>query len=116
FDTGTADDGWWIDAIQLTGALTTPAAPLVETGAVPFNKNNTALQCPTTSDARCNQAAGGDNGIVVNVALHDDDGDGIITQGESILLDASQTTNPGGCVDGALQFKFTKDPGAVLLQ
>jgi hypothetical protein len=105
FDIGTRDDGWWIDSIQITGAVTTPIAPAVETTSIPLTS-----QCPATAAAKCNEALG-TNGFTVDFRINDADGDGVIVVGESLLLDASQTANPGGCADGVAQFRFSKVDG-----
>src|SRR5262249_14001748 len=55
-------------------------------------------------------------GFSISFVVHDTNGDGVVEVGEGILLDASQTQNPGRCVDGVPQYRFSKDPGAVLLQ
>ena len=41
--------------------------------------------------------------------VKDTDANGVISLGEQILLDASQSTNPGGCADGVTQFRFAKN-------
>jgi hypothetical protein len=116
FDIATADDGWWVDDIQLTGAITAPVNPIVETASIPL-----VNQCPTTSDARCNQSVLStcptnttfSNGFCVSFTVDDTDQNGVISQGEEILLDASQTSNPGGCADGVPQFRFAKNGGTI---
>jgi hypothetical protein len=115
FDIATADDGWWVDSIRLTGAITAPAAPVLEPTTIPLT-----TQCPASAAANCDETKGlpgsGQPGFVVNFSVRDSDGDGTVVNGENIILDASQTLNPGGCADGVPQFKFSKDPGAVTLQ
>ncbi len=105
FDIGTADDGWWVDGIQLTGAITTPASPVLEPTTIPLT-----IQCPASAAANCDQSLGS-NGFTVNFTLDDTDGDGVISPGEEITLDASQTLNPGGCADGVPQFRFSRING-----
>ena len=97
WDVGTHDDGWWIDSIQLTGAIVSPVTPLVEPDVITL-----AGWCPTT--VMCTPATNGGFDIVFTIT--DADGDGVVVSGETLLLDASQTVNTGGCVDGAAQFKF----------
>ena len=49
---------------------------------------------------------GTNGGFNVVFTITDADGDGVVVSGESLLLDASQTVNTGGCADGVAQFKF----------
>jgi hypothetical protein len=100
FDLGSYDDGWWLDEIQITGAITTPINPIVDPTSIPLT-----TQCPASAADNCNQALG-TIGFGIDFRLSDTDNDGSISPGEEILLDASQTTNPGGCADGVPQFRF----------
>jgi hypothetical protein len=100
FNLGSGDDGWWVDSIRLTGAVTTPAAPIVEVTTIPLT-----TQCPATAAANCNEAAGS-SGFNVSFTLAESNPDGVIVAGELITLDASQTLNPGGCADGVPQYRF----------
>ena len=105
FDLGFNDDGWWIDAVQITGAVQTPFVPLLEPTTLPL-----ASQCPAiNSPANCNEALGVSNGINPLLVLTDSDGDGALAPGEAFRLDALGTDNPGGCKNGILQFQFSKD-------
>jgi hypothetical protein len=99
------DDGWWIDSIQLTGAVTAPVAPELETTVIPLSN-----QCPAAAGDNCDQSRG-NSGFSVDFRITDADGDGVVVTGESLLLDATQTVNPGGCADGAPQFRFTRVDG-----
>jgi hypothetical protein len=107
FDLATSDDGWWIDEIQITGAITTPVNPVVDPTTIPLT-----TQCPSTEDANCDQTQG-TNGFNIIFTISDTDQDTAIAPGEEILLDASQTTNPGGCADGVPQFQFSRMNGAT---
>lgn len=105
FDVGLSDDGWWIDSIEITGAVQTPFTPLLEPTTLPL-----ASQCPAiNSPANCNEALGTSNGITPLLALIDSDGDGALAPGEKFRLDALGTDNPGGCKNGILQFQFLKN-------
>jgi subtilase family protein/thrombospondin type 3 repeat protein len=105
FDVGFRDDGWWIDAIQITGAVQTPFVPLVEPTTLPLGS-----QCPAiNSPANCNEAVGTSFGINPLLVLIDSDGDGALAPGETFRLDALGTDNPGGCKNGILQFQFSRD-------
>jgi hypothetical protein len=100
FDIASSDDGWWLDEIQVTGAITTPIAPILDPTSIPLS-----TQCPASAAANCNQALG-NSGFNIDFKLSDTDNDGDVSPGEEILLDASQTTNPGGCANGVPQFQF----------
>jgi hypothetical protein len=105
FDVGLNDDGWWIDAIEITGAVTSPFSPVLETTTLPLGS-----QCPAVSSPdNCNESLGASNGINPLLVLIDDDGDGALTPGEKFRLDALGTDNPGGCKNGILQFQFLRN-------
>jgi hypothetical protein len=108
FDIGTHDDGWWVDAIRITGAIASPVTAIPDTTTIPLTG-----QCPATEADRCDESQG-DGGFDVVFTLRDSDGDGGVVPGESLLLDASQTGNPGGCADGVPQYRFTRAPGDLL--
>jgi hypothetical protein len=109
FDLASSDDGWWIDEIQITGAITTQITPIVDPTTIPLT-----TQCPVTSDANCDQTKGASgNGFSISFTIDDNDQDGTIAPGEEILLDASQTANPGGCADGVPQFQFSRLNGVT---
>jgi hypothetical protein len=105
FDVGFNDDGWWIDAIEITGAITAQFSPVLEPTSLALGS-----QCPAiSSPANCNEALGVSNGITPKLVLLDSDGDGALVPGEAFRLDALGTDNPGGCKSGILQFQFSKD-------
>jgi subtilase family protein/thrombospondin type 3 repeat protein len=105
FDVGFNDDGWWIDAVQITGAVQTPFVPIVETTTLPL-----ASQCPAiNSPLNCNESLGVSNGINPLLVMIDSDGDGALAPGEKFRLDALHTDNPGGCKNGILQFEFSRN-------
>ncbi|HEU5181946.1 MAG TPA: thrombospondin type 3 repeat-containing protein [Candidatus Polarisedimenticolia bacterium] len=105
FDVGLNDDGWWIDGVQITGAITSQFSPVLEPTSLPLGS-----QCPAlNSPANCNEALGTSNGITPKLVLIDSDGDGALVPGEAFRLDALGTDNPGGCKSGILQFQFLKD-------
>jgi hypothetical protein len=103
----TADDGWWLDDIVLTGAVTQQVTPQIDT------KPRTGT-CPSDP---CNEVLG-DHGTAAAFAVTDRGGapiDGVtrVAQaGEAIRLDASASTLPGGCANGHAEYQFLKD-GAV---
>jgi hypothetical protein len=97
------DDGWWVDDIRITGAITAQATPLADTGPIP------ASTCPATPGDSCNQSAG-DGGYSVAVAVRDTgNGNGIFEKGEVVEFDATGTTNPGGCANGITLYEFRKN-------
>ena len=109
FDVGFNDDGWWIDAVQITGAVQTPFVPLLEPTTLPL-----AGQCPAiNSPDNCDETQGVTNGVTPLLVLSDSDGDGALAPGEKFRLDALGTDNPGGCKNGILQFQFLRDDVAV---
>jgi hypothetical protein len=107
FDIATSDDGWWLDEVQVTGAITTQVNPIVDLTTIPLT-----AQCPTAVGSQCNQALG-TNGFNVVFTEDEADQDANPSPGEEILLDASQTTNPGGCADGVPQYQFSKLNGVT---
>jgi hypothetical protein len=96
------DDGWWIDDIRITGAITTQITPSPDT------KTPLAGTCPAT----CN-AGVGDGGTAPAIVIHDANADGIYEIGEALTIDGSASTLPGGCVGGVAQFRFERD-GALI--
>ncbi len=93
------DEGWWIDSINLTGAIQAQFTPSVD------SKPPQAGACPVKG---CDTTKG-DNGFTVATTLTDESGDGIIVAGEKITFSAGGTTNPGGCVNGGAQFRIFRD-------
>lgn len=93
-----SDDGWWIDNINVTGAIEEQITPEPDTKAA------SAGICPVT----CNPGVG-DGGTSPVIALIEANGDGIIERGERLTVDASGSSLPGGCVDGVAQFRFERD-------
>jgi hypothetical protein len=79
FDIGTAHDGWWIDEVQVTGAITTQVSPILDTTTIPLT-----TQCPVGPGAECNQALG-TNGFNLDFRLSDADNDGSISAGRANL-------------------------------
>jgi len=96
------DDGWWIDDLKITGAITQP------TRLDPDTKPPLGGACPTA----CNPAVG-DGGTTPALAISDDNQDGVIERGERIRIDAAASTLPGGCAGGVAQFRFERD-GAII--
>ncbi|MBI1951138.1 MAG: hypothetical protein HYS34_07225, partial [Acidobacteria bacterium] len=96
------EDGWWVDDISITGAITTQASPVPDPDTPP------ASTCPGSPAGRCDPLVN-DKGFVVSLTVADANGNGVYEKGETAELSASGTTNPGGCVDGEVQFQFRKN-------
>ncbi len=103
------DEGWWIDDIQLNGAIVTPVIRPADTKA-PGPQNCPVAACDSTK---------GDHGFNVKLNLLDASGDGIVVAGERVVLQAATTQNVGGCSSvrdlnsvlqgGDVQFLFLKN-------
>jgi hypothetical protein len=100
----TAEDGWWLDDIVLTGAITRQTTP------VPDTTPRTG-SCPADP---CNEALG-DAGTAVVLTASDATGapiDGVTRiplSGETVRLSAAASTFPGGCVNGYAEYQFLRD-------
>jgi hypothetical protein len=116
------DDGWWIDTIKITGAITSQAALNSDTDPNPSGP--LAIDCPATAADNCNQGAvvpcplGGssDNGTCPRidvVALDNVPIDGVASvaeKGEALRVSAIESSLPGGCAGGEAQFRFFRTP------
>jgi hypothetical protein len=100
------DDGWWVDDIAITGAITTQVSPLPDAKTAPPGV------CPASASGDCDPSQG-DHGLVTSLTIRDASADGIVEAGEAVELDASGTTNPGGCVNGVTQYRFLRN-GAIV--
>jgi len=107
---GSAEDGWWLDNVELTGAITTQLTPIPDVKPVV-----TAVTCPTPATAGgCNNTVG-DKGTNVLLQVTDAtnsviDGVGnVAVEGQLVRINASTSTIPGGCANGAPQFQFFKN-------
>jgi hypothetical protein len=96
------DDGWWIDDISVTGAITQQVVPIADNKAAP------ASTCPATAATKCDPTQG-DKGFAVSLAVNDANHNGIYENGETVELSAAGTTNPGGCAGGESEFQFLKN-------
>ena len=97
------DDGWWVDDIELTGAIQSQFSPIADIKTPPTDA------CPIDA---CDESVG-DNGFLVDLQVSDTDGDGIFVAGEQVTVSAGGTTAPGLCVGGGTQFQFFKDGALV---
>jgi subtilase family protein/thrombospondin type 3 repeat protein len=98
------DDGWWVDDISVTGAITTQVAPTFDTKAPP----NPPSVCTFAGGQLCDPSQG-DHGFVVNLTIADANGNGVFEKGEAIELSAATTTNPGQCSSGIVEYQFLKN-------
>jgi hypothetical protein len=104
----TQDDGWWIDDIAITGALTQQFTPSPDT-------TPRTGSCPVDP---CNQSVG-DAGTNAVLEVTDPSGravDGatyVPVTGETLRLSAAASTLPGGCTGGIIEYQFLKN-GVVL--
>jgi hypothetical protein len=101
------DDGWWVDDISITGAITSQVSPEADAGAAP------PATCPLPAN-QCNPALGADHGYNPALAVSDANGDGVYEKGENVELSAAGTTNPGGCANGVTEYRFLR--GAQVAQ
>ncbi|HXH28471.1 MAG TPA: thrombospondin type 3 repeat-containing protein [Candidatus Polarisedimenticolia bacterium] len=97
------DEGWWIDDIQLTGAIESQFTPSADT------KPAANGVCPGLA---CDNSQG-ENGfnVVLNV-LDSHGGSGPFVSGEQTTVTAADSTLVGGCVGGVTQYRFLRN-GAV---
>jgi hypothetical protein len=101
------DDGWWVDDITVVGAITTQLSPTPDSHTPPVST------CPATAAGRCDSTQG-DKGFVVSLTTDDANHNGIFEKGETVVLSGTATTNPGGCTDGEVEYRFLKN--GVILQ
>jgi hypothetical protein len=103
FAATTRDDGWYLDNISLTGAITTQTLPALDPKTPPVGT------CPTG----CNTAVG-DRGT--SVALRVTDladatiaGGNVAVAGQGLRVSAVGSAIIGGCPNGSVQFRFLKN-------
>ena len=98
------DDGWWLDNIKITGALERQMSTAPDLDQPP------ATACP----AGCDPSVG-DRGTAPALTVLDAAGspiDGVTRvaiAGEAIKVSAAASTLPGGCADGAPQYRFLRN-------
>jgi hypothetical protein len=102
WDNQLDDDGWWVDDIRLTGALTTQLT------ATPDNRTPQSGACP----AICNSGVG-DHGTTAALTIRDANSDTVFERGERLTLDGSASSLPGGCSGGVAQYRFLRDGQVV---
>ncbi|OLE67022.1 MAG: hypothetical protein AUG09_04550 [Acidobacteria bacterium 13_1_20CM_2_68_7] len=114
FSTTANDDGWWLDNINIGGALQQQVLPVVDTRPAP------ATACPTNSVDFCNEnATATDKGTLPQIKATDLNGnifdgvDNVPDGGQSVRISGVASTLPGGCTNGVPQFQFTKNGNLV---
>jgi hypothetical protein len=124
------DDGWWIDDVTIDETLSNPALLLVDDDVLHHCTGDPAVGCHTDQDCLDAGTTGPCTGeapqcpetctsITAQVTTDPDNTGGtldelLIAPGQPIELDASPSF--GTCVDGALQFRFSRDGGATVLR
>src|SRR6185503_6338111 len=107
WNTNTQDDGWWLDDIVITGAITQQVTPAVDntprTGTCPSDPCDATLGDMGTSAALEVSDA---SGIAIDGVTR------IPTAGERIRIGAAGSSFPGGCSNGHAEYRFLRD-GAV---
>jgi hypothetical protein len=93
------DDGWWVDRIEVTGAIQQ------QHSAVPDTEAPHQSACPTKA---CNNTVG-DNGFTMAISVQDTDGNNVVVAGEGVIVSAADTVNVGGCIGGGPQFRFFRN-------
>jgi Subtilase family/Thrombospondin type 3 repeat len=98
------DDGWWIDDIQVTGAIQSQFTPSADTKPA-ANGVCPGLTCDSTQ---------GENGFNVVLAVLDSHGGtGPFVSGEQATISAADSRLVGGCLNGVTQYRFLRN-GAVV--
>jgi hypothetical protein len=112
WDSTTADDGWWIDDIQVVGTVEQQVTPLADLGASPGGvclDGSLAAMPPSGCENSID-----DNGTVVVLKIQDLDGnildgtDSVAVSGQSIRISAIDSQLTGGCADGIAEYQFFK--------
>jgi len=108
FNSQVNDDGWWLDNIELVGAIAEQRTPFPDT--TPRTGN-----CPGDP---CDQTIG-DAGTDAVLEVTDLSGQpvggpgNIVVAGQRLRLSAAGSTFPGGCADGVAEYEFLRN-GAVV--
>jgi hypothetical protein len=126
---GPHDDGWWIDDVRIDETLSSPAVLYADEDVLHHCAGDDTVGCLTDQDCvdagttgpcegEAPQCGPTCTGITVLVATEPDDTGGVLDEvleapGAPIWLDAS--ASHGTCLDGTLQFRFSKDGGATVL-
>jgi hypothetical protein len=132
FDTNPSpeDDGWWVDDVTVDETLSNPALLLVDENVVQHCTGDPSVGCLTDQDCVDAGTTGPCTGeapqcpetctsVTAQVVTTPDNTGGPLDEllaapGQPIEMDGS--TSFGTCLDGALQFRFSKDGGATVLR
>jgi hypothetical protein len=104
WDQNANDDGWWIDDIVLTGAVTQQLVPNADT-------TPRTGSCPSDP---CDQSIA-DAGTAAVLDVTDTSGralDGatfVPMRGQTLRLSGAASTLPGGCVNGVAEYRFERN-------
>jgi hypothetical protein len=104
WNTTTADDGWWLDDISVSGTIQSQFTPRPDTRPSPGNACPSLVCNPATGDA-------GTNVVLKITDLAGNVLDGVTSfpfAGQSIHVSAIDSTIPGGCVGGVAEYEFSK--------
>jgi hypothetical protein len=128
FNPDARDDGWWVDQIEVSESLASPALLEIDVKDLAHCAGDDSVGCFETSDCITQGTAGpclgeapqcGDTctTLIANVQTDPDDTGGALDEllsapGQPISLDASGSS--GTCLNGSLQYKFSK--GGVILR
>ena len=103
----TAEDGWWLDNIVLTGALQEQFTPTADTTP------RTGICSSDPCDATVGDAGTSVALEVTDLAGRPVDGASFVpVAGQALRLSAAASTLPGGCAGGVIEYQFMKG-GAV---
>src|SRR6267142_915148 len=103
------DNGWWLDDIRIAGAVQGQSPPALDVRPSPGSV------CPVACDPQT-----GDRGTHIVLRATDsllgpvfDGFDSVPVTGTTVVIDASASTLPGGCLGGLPQFQYLVDGGLV---
>ncbi len=130
FNPDSRDDGWWVDDIRVSESLASPAVLEVDTKILRHCAGDAGIGCLTSQDCIDNATAGpcvGDapqcgptcTTLSAEITTDPDETGGpldelLVAPGQPITLGASGSF--GTCLDGALQYRFSKDGGTTVLR
>ncbi|HYV84533.1 MAG TPA: hypothetical protein VFB49_01345, partial [Patescibacteria group bacterium] len=115
-----AEDGWWIDDVTLTGAITTQISATPDTRPPPGSTGGGASSAGGIDAAGdpCNEAVG-DAGTSAALDVTDIDNrplDGVTVipvAGQTLRISAGASTLPGGCAGGNIEYEIRRN-GVVI--
>jgi hypothetical protein len=114
WDDQQADDGWWIDDVTITGAITTQITQTPDTKPAPSLAGGGV---EAAGDA-CNEGVG-DAGTSVALDVTDfanrplDGATVIPVAGQTLRISAAGSTLPGGCTGGTIEYEISRNGVAI---